>query len=281
MLHDLAQGRKPNIWEYEPWNKFDIGILPGKFWNNLWSRCAFNYYVNPRCGTYEFGYPKSDLVSSPELAQRVSSLKEKLNLKYDISILYAPSWENDGKEDDFIKALSSLNVNLLIKQADWSEVYSNITENIRQMRELHEGKYENVYYIEPQESIMTALAMSDIIVSDESNVMAEALMFGKLSIAVADWLIPDCTPSRYANPMDYVIKTTKKDLRKDVERFLSSPKYYSDFFEKGRELFSNAGNCCVEILDAIGYFTSDKHSTSTAFLKKRMSSKYSICSLWN
>ena len=124
LLHDLAQGRKPNIWEYEPWNKFDIGILPGKFWNNLWSRCAFNYYVNPRCGTYEFGYPKSDLVSSPELAQRVSSLKEKLNLKYDISILYAPSWENDGKEDDFIKALSSLNVNLLIKQADWSEVYS-------------------------------------------------------------------------------------------------------------------------------------------------------------
>ena len=64
---------------------------------------------------------------------------------------------------------------------------------------------------------MTALAMSDIIVSDESNVMAEALMFGKLSIAVADWLIPDCTPSRYANPMDYVIKTTKKDLRKDVK----------------------------------------------------------------
>ena len=70
----------------------------------------------------------------------MKTIKEKLNLKYDISILYAPSWENDGKEDDFIKALSSLNVNLLIKQADWSEVYSNITENIRQMRELHEGK---------------------------------------------------------------------------------------------------------------------------------------------
>lgn len=25
LLHDLAQGHKPNIWEYEPWNKFDIG----------------------------------------------------------------------------------------------------------------------------------------------------------------------------------------------------------------------------------------------------------------
>ena len=47
------------------------------------------------------------------------------------------------------------------------------------MRALHEGKYDNVYYIEPEESIMTALAMCDYVVSDESSVMAEALMFWK------------------------------------------------------------------------------------------------------
>ena len=35
LLHDLNQGHKPNIWEYEPWNKFDIGIVPGTFWTNL------------------------------------------------------------------------------------------------------------------------------------------------------------------------------------------------------------------------------------------------------
>ena len=128
-------------------------------------------------------------------------------MKYDFSILYAPSWENDGKEDDFITALASLNVNLLIKQAHWSDRYSHIIENIRQMRALHEGKYDNVYYIEPEESIMTALAMCDLVVSDESSVMAEGLMFGKMSIAVTDWLIPDTTPSRFAEvPMDYVIK---------------------------------------------------------------------------
>ena len=41
--------------------------------------------------------------------------------------------------------------------------------------------------------------------------MAEGLMFGKMSIAVTDWLIPDTTPSRFAEvPMDYVIKCKKQ-----------------------------------------------------------------------
>ena len=53
--------------------------------------------------------------------------------------------------------------------------------------------------------------MCDLVVSDESSVMAEGLMFGKMSIAVTDWLIPDTTPSRFAEvPMDYVIKCKKQ-----------------------------------------------------------------------
>ena len=221
------------------------------------------------------------MVSSSELAQCAHALRQKLNLKYDISILYAPSWENDGKEDDFIQALSSLKVNLLIKQANWSDVYDNITENIHQMRLLHEGKYDNVFYIEPEESIMTALAICDLVVSDESNVMAEALMFGKASIAVTDWLIPDTTPSRYAIPADYAILSTKKTLRTDIEKYLSSPESYSTVFQKGKNLFSNAENCCSDIMDAIEYFTSDNPNILTNFLEKRLTSKYSICSLWN
>lgn len=248
----------------------------------MWSQCSCQYYANPRCGTYELGYPKSDLVSSPELLKHAEELRNKLHLKYDVSILYAPSWENDGKEDDFIKALSSLNVNLLIKQAHWPEKYSNIVENIKNMRALHEGKYDNVYYIEPEESIMTALAMCDYVVSDESSVMAEALMFGKTSIAVTDWLIPDTIPSRYASvPMDYVIKSTKATLRKDMEQLISSPESFSYVHEKGSRVFSNAGNCCADILDAIEYFTSNHSGTPKDFMTKRISSKYSICTLWN
>lgn len=284
LLHDLAQGhnRWPNLWELERWNKFDIGIVPGDFWADLWSQCACQYYTNPRCGTYQLGYPKSDFVSAPDLLQHVNELREKFQLKHDFSILYAPSWENDGKEDDFIQALSSLNVNLLVKQAHWPEKYAHITANINQQRTLHEGNYDNLYYIEPEESIMTALAMCDLVISDESSVMGEALMFHKASIAVTDWLIPDTTPSRFAEvPMDYVIKCTKSTLREHVEQFIASPQNYQAILEKGTRIFSNAGQCCSDIMDAIEYFTTDNTTVSNSFLSKRLSSHYAIFNMWN
>ncbi len=284
LLHDLAQGhnRWPNLWEFERWDKFDIGIVPGQFWANLWSKCACEYYVNPRCGTYQLGYPKSSLVATKELKKLTNDLKEKLHLKYDFSILYAPSWENDGKEDEFVTALSSLKVNLLIKQAHWSDSYPEIIQNIKDMRKLHDGKFDNVYYIEPEENIMTALAMCNLVVSDESSIMGEALMFNIPSVAVTDWLIPDTTPSRYASvPMDYVIRCTKSELQNCVKSFLSSPKDYHSILDSGKLLFSNAEHCCSDIMDAIEYYTSSDSSVSKAFLDKRLSSKYSICSMWN
>lgn len=281
LLHDLAQGhnRWPNIWHLEHWNNFDIGIVPGTLWSSLWSQCACQYYANPRFGVYELGYPKSDLINS--LPQKnIQELRAKLNLKYDFSILYAPSWENDGKEDDFIRSLSSLKANLIIKQASWPEQYPHIIKNIRQMRAMHENKYDNVYYIEPEESIITALQLCDMVVSDESNVMIEAIMFRKPSIAVTDWLIPDTYPSRPASvPMDCVVKCHKAELRKYTEKLISTPSFYCSILEKGAPYFSNQGHVCKDIMDAIEYFT-NKH-TECSFLSKKVTPKYATCSLWN
>ncbi len=282
LLHDMTQGhnRWPNIWCAEHWDKFDIGVLPGKLWSSLWSQCACQYYANPRYGTYELGYPKSDLADSTALQQRMQELRDELNLKYDFSILYAPSWENDEKEDDFICALATLGVNLLIKQAHWSDSYSHIIENIKQMRAIHENKYDNVYYIEPEENIMTALKLCDVVVSDESSVMVEALMFHKPSIAVTDWLIPDTTPSRHAvMPLDCVIKCKKSELREYIEKLFTDSSYYHSILQKGRQFFSNQGHVCQDIMDAIEYFTNKK--TDDSFLSKRLTSKYAACSLWN
>lgn len=283
LLHDLAQGhnRWPNIWEIERWNKFDIGVVPGKSWAERWSQCACLPYVNPRCGTFEFGYPKSDLSGSDALKCRADELRQQFQFKYDFSVLYAPSWENDEKEDDFVRALASLPVNLLIKQAHWSDAYRHIINNIKQMRSMHENKYDNVYYIEPEESIMTALELCDMVVSDESSVMAEALMFHKPSVAVTDWLIPDTVPSRPASvPMDYVNKCKKVELREYVEKLASNSEYYHAILAKGDHLFSNQGQVCKDIMDAIEYYTTDK-KTDCDFLSKKLTQKYTTCSLWN
>lgn len=282
LLHDMAQGhnRWPNIWELERWNTYDIGIVPGNTWKDRWERSAFRYYTNPRCGTFELGYPKGDEVCSRELEERVGERVRELNFKYSFTVLYAPSWENDDKEDDFIRALSSLPVNLLIKQADWPEDYAAITRNIEWMRSLHEGKYENVYYLEPQESIMTAMKMCDVVVSDESSVMTEALLFHKPSIAVTDWLIPDTVPSRFASvPFDYVIKCKKVELREQIENFLKDGVSQQEVLKRGDHFFAEVGHASERIMDAVEYFTGV--SENDEFLKMQCRTRYMPVSLWS
>lgn len=275
LLHDLSQGhlRWPNIWDIEKWNKFDLGILPGKVWSELWQDSSFDISAWPRHGVYELGYPKSDYVVDKDTQRNANKLKEKLNFKYDTTVLYAPSWENDNKEDEFIESLKSLEVNLLVKQASWPKEYQFVRDNIAKMRELHEGKYENLYYINEEESIMNALVISDLVVSEESSVMAEALMFGIPSIAIEDWLIPDMIPSRYASaPFDYVYKCKKKYLLKNVEDVLFNNKKSIDIEKCKNDLFSLEGHSCKYILDLIDYYI--KGSADKNFEKYKIEPKY-------
>lgn len=285
MLHDMTQGSLswPNFWEVERWNKFDVGILPGKSWAERWTQCNCFYYAHPRSGVYPLGYPKSDQICSDQFHERTEELRRKLDLKYDFTILYAPSWENDNKEDDFVRALSSLNVNLIIKHNCWQS-HPPIQRNIEEMRALHENKYENVHYIEQEESIMTAIALCDLIVSDESNVMTDAILLNKPSIAVTDWLIPDETPHRPACvPIDYVIKCKKSELRQTVEAIISQEISCEEYVKKGWDTFNNVGNSCREIMDVIEYFTQETPiMTSPDVLSKQLSqAKYSPCTMWN
>ncbi len=288
LLHDMAQGhlRWPNMWGVERWHKYDIGILPGVRWKERWQRCACQYYLNPRCGAYMLGYPKSSQAYSQELQERVDELKKSMDLKYDVNVLYAPSWENDGKEDDFVRALASLPVNLLVKQAWYDEssfehnqLYAETFRNIQEMRRLHEGKYDNLHYIEPEESILVALKMCDLIVSDESSVMTEGMMFGKPSIAVEDWLVPDTIPKRFASiPYDDVYKCKKAQLRETVAHWLASEDDIIPFVEL-EKAFANKEYVNRDILDAIEYFTTGKGNTD--FLKWKMSALYMPANLWS
>jgi hypothetical protein len=287
LLHDLAQGhnRWPYFWELEQWNNFDIGILPGKTWGQMWEKCGCMPYARPRCGVFEMGYPKSDQANDSNLREYAKDLGRKLGLKYDKTILYAPSWENDGKEDDFVKALCDMPVNLLVKQAHCAEANDLIkrnNDNIRKMREIHEGNYENLYYIETKESIIVAILLCDMLVSDESSTMGEAAMFGKPSIAVTDWLIPDTIPSRYASvPMDYVIKCKKNELRSTAEALLTDPKQFEEVLSRRKNAFSNAGNVCEDIMDAIEYYAFGKTNTNRHFETRKLISRYDTDSLWN
>ncbi|MGE3977471.1 MAG: glycosyltransferase [Nitrospira sp.] len=257
LLHDLAQRHDmwPDFWRYEPWNQFDIGILPGPAWRKRWQACAKQPEAHPRMGVYELGWPKADAIfRDPEAFQRkVGALRAELRLGPRRSVLYAPSWENDGKQDDVVRSLQDLPVNLLLKQAPWPEAYPQVLENIRRMNELHRGCAENVYILDPNLGIMPCLGLADLLVTEESSVMVEALLLGIPVVAVSDWLIPDRNPPRPAMiPFDFPVKTTRAELQHTVADVLANlDQTRIDTARLRDEQFTYLGQSASRIMDVI------------------------------
>lgn len=256
MLHDILQQYDlwPDLWMYEPWNKYDIGILPSEQWADNWIEASKWYYSRPRIGTFLAGWPKADIVSKINTKEYRLELFKKYGLDPDKrTVLYAPAWENDGKQDDFVKAMLTQDVNILIKQWDADPVkYADIARNIREMYELHKD-IERVVILPAQTNICNAIAVSDILVSEESSTMAEAAMLGKPAISVSDWLIPDVTPSRLpVCNFDFVSFTKKADLASSVkEILLHYTKFQKEVEEYKKRSFANIGNASIIIMDIL------------------------------
>ena len=255
MLHDITQqyGYWPDIWYREPWNKYDIGFLPNKIWAKNWYRVSDKYYTRPRKGIYLTGWPKADRVSEYMDETKRNEFKKSIGINPNIpTILYAPAWENDGKQDDFVQAMLKLNVNILIKQAPWSEKYAEQIENIRIMYEKHKNN-PRVIQMDPKTNILDAIMISDVLVSEESSTMLEAVMMGKPAVSVTNWLIPDRIPSRYpSDDYEFTINTKKENLTECIEDILND---YESYQTKAKEYSSshcsNIGNCIPMMLDIL------------------------------
>lgn len=265
MLHDMAQGhnRWPNFWAAEPWNRFDIGILPGSSWFKRWKLCSHLPYTIPRRGVHVCGWPKSDLIfkNKERFEEKTAKLKKELGLVHEATILYAPSWENDNKQNDVVEAFKDLPVNVLLKQPPyqtdskngWTTCYPAMIDAIEKMNCLHRGCSPNVHIIDPEISIMYCIGIADVLVSDESSTMIEALLLDVPSIAVTDWLIPDTKPPRFpVVPFDFALKTKKEFLRKYVCDVLDNRNFHLQRLKDARdEHFANLGNTSVTIMNLI------------------------------
>ena len=264
MLHDITQqyGNWPDIWIREPWNKYDIGFLPSKVWVDNWQQCSKYYYANPRKGVYLTGWPKADRISAYLDTEKKETYKKQVGIDPSKpTILYAPAWENDGKQDEFVQAMLPLNVNILIKQAPWPDTYPEQLKNIAEMRELHKDN-NRVIQLDPKTNILDAIMISDILVSEESSTMCECVMMGKPAISVCNWLIPDVTPSRLpADDYDYVIKTKKEELTKCVSDVLTDYETYADEAQiYSNSHFANIGHCIPMMIDILDAIVSGKES---------------------
>lgn len=259
MLHDIIQqyGNWPDIWLREPWNKYDIGFLPSNQWVNNWNQCSQWYYANPRKGMYKAGWPKADNYAGIDR----ESYKKEFNRKHGIddkkpTILYAPAWENDNKQDDFVQSMLKLDVNILIKQANvdpnYSPQYYAHYHEVLRMSEMHKD-IVGVTILDPTTNIFEAIMASDVLVSEESSTMCEATMMGIPAVSVSNWLIPDTDPKRFPEcDYDFVFMTTKEDLTDFISGILGS---YGDYVSKVNAFreaaFGDIGGSAKIIMDVI------------------------------
>ncbi len=264
MLHDITQqyGHWPDIWLREPWNKYDIGFLPNRVWVENWKRCSKYYYANPRIGVFLTGWPKADRLATFIDGQNKDSFIKQIGLNPNKpTVLYAPAWENDRKQDEFVQAMLPLDVNILVKQAPWPDTYTEQLKNIAEMRELHKSN-TRVIQLDPKTNILDAIMISDVLVSEESSTMCESVMMGKPAVSVCNWLIPDTIPSRYpSDDYEYVIRTKKEELTKCVadilinyEQYAKKAKLYSD------EHFANIGKCIPMMMDIVDAVVEQRES---------------------
>lgn len=273
MLHDIMQqfGNWPDIWLREPWNKYDLGFLPSKVWVENWNQCSQWYYANPRKGVYLTGWPKADRLKVYMDGKKREELLKKVGLDPNKpTVLYAPAWENDHKQDEFVQAMMKLDVNILIKQIPWPDSYVEQINNINEMYELHKDN-PRVKMLDRMGNILDAIMISDVLVSEESSTMSEAVMLGKPAVSVNNWMIPDVTPSRYpANDYDYVIKTNKEQLTECVDQVISNyEKYQKEAQLYSETHFANIGECIPMMLDILDAAIENKQSPYSPLKPKK------------
>ncbi len=275
MLHDMGQGQLhwPNMWRFESWNDFDAGILPGDVWAERWQQSTGHPFAHPRLGVFKLGWPKSDSIFAQDnnvLSDAAEALRRQLNLQHDISILYAPAWENDNKQDDFVRALIDMPVNLLLKQYPWTDEWPDMVANVAAANAIHRGIAPNVHVLEPNVSIMHAIELGDVMVSEESSCLIEAQLKGRPAISVSDWLVPDTHPPRLpAAPFEFLIRTEKSKLGQTVAEVVDHLTTYKTAAAKHRdENFYNLGQSSARIMDLIDALA-DEHELPATSLSPR------------
>ena len=232
-LGGMDQGKLfwPNFWKKEPWNKFDLGFLPGNYWCDMWQKSTWYSGARPKIGVVITGWPKTQNIKYKNDNKNIFN-NNKLN------ILYAPCFENDNKGIEVMKSIEDLNVNLLVKHLPWNQPFErshqkDIRENIYKMitylRNNHKGQYK---ILNSRTNIFDIFNQANILITDESSVIYESLLFDIPVISCDDWLMRSNNknlPRLVKKNKDICIYTKKSELNK---KLLEIIKNYSDFQER-------------------------------------------------
>ena len=219
-LGGMDQGKLfwPNLWIKESWERFDFGILPGSKWANMWKQSSWHKNSRPKLGVILTGWPKS------ENLKKFKIKKKKMN-----TILYAPCFETDGKGEDVVNTIINTKIKLLIKHLPWNQKHESIQfkdvrKNINNMTKYAQLKLgKRVTIINSKKNIMKYYNKADILITDESSVMYEALLYDLPAVSCFDWPMRINNinkPRKIKRDNDVCNYTSKDNLQKKIFEML-------------------------------------------------------------
>lgn len=254
MFHGIDQGYSDDHWPEADWSRFDIGLLPGVISVKNWRAKSDWPQARPRMGIFEVGWPKSDVLFSDAFNQDIQQLREELGLFGDTTVLYAPTRENHGKMHEFVESALPVADDLLIKHAPYEDGEYMDGETLAEAYGRYE-EVEHVHFLPTDLDIFNALAVADVLVSDESSVLQEAALTSTIPISVTDWPIKDSSGSSlsYQQVPSFAIKTSRSELQATIEATLDqAEKLRGDLEAELEQHYSNLGTSAELTVDVIG-----------------------------
>ncbi len=227
----------PNLWSKEPWNKFDLAFLPGEAWKKKWEESSWDPFSRPKISMNLIGWPKTELIFNNKKKFKIKKkvIKKRINFPKNKTIIYAPGFEMDGKALTVINIVKDLGYNLIIKHHGWAQKYQKIRfkdlrNNIKKSNNYAKKVLKKrVYIVNPSENIMDYYNQANLLITDESSVIYESLLFDLPSLCVKDWKMSTNNsnkPRLVSLDESVCFVCFKKDLRKKVKDILNNTNSY-------------------------------------------------------
>jgi hypothetical protein len=237
----------------ENWSEFDLGILPGPRWSRGW-QSAESCGLSLKQGVLVAGWPKSD-----KLFTEGDPLVKKLRSGHLRRVLYAPQTEQDGKQSELVRQLEGRNVSLSIKHWE-NESYVDRYPTLLTTSYLRNLEQENqaaarkswVRVIDSSSNFMDLLPSCDLLITDQSSVLYEAVLVGAPTLIVGDWKHA-CGVCGGPQPSpDACAVTTQQQIGNAVDEIFSNYNYWVHKALSVRiDNFVNLGFSSTVIIDSV------------------------------
>ena len=142
------------------------------------------------------------------------------------------------------------------------------------MNKISKKSYKDVFIFPPKTNIFYYLASADILITDESSVMYEAMLFNIPTVIPNDWKMRtnnSNNPRKIQPSNDAYLNCKIKDLPKNVKFILGNQNKIKRNIEKQKiKHFSNLEFASKKVFDLINLIISNKNINSLRIRNKKI-----------